>query len=278
MSGGSSRRQPMVDGATMVLAIGAFLAGAVIGGSGPLFVVSVIVTLVAGPTWGGIVVLVAIALGAVAAAGVLLGLVLGYRSYGGTAVVVACAALMAGILAGSWYGGSVRLAGWADAHATPQPTRTWSMPPMPTRLEAHADVTLRLDIGPDFAPNPTTAGPEGTFGHWCQSGPDTTQLADVSAMDVARLGSATIWADLKLTNPSPIDLGSAITFPRLNLQVRYDGGQRTYEYAGPVRVVASDTGTGRAVFDALAGQPAPPGYPAIVSGELTWTCRAWTPG
>ncbi len=277
MSGGISRRQPMVDGETVVLAIGAFLSGAVIGGSGPLFVVSVIVTLVAGPTWGGIVLLAAIVLGAVATVGVLLGLVLGHRSYGGTAVVVACAALIAGILAGSWYGGSARLAGWSHAYATPQPTRTWSMPPVPRRLEAHADLILRLDIGPDFAPNPTTAGPEGTFGHWCQSGPDTTQLADVSAMDVARLGSATIWADLKLTNPSPIDLGSAITFPRLNLQVRYDGGRRTYEYAGPVRVVASDARSGRVVFDALAGNPAPPGYPAIVSGELTWTCQAWTP-
>ena len=268
----------MADAATGVLAIGAFLSGAVIGGSGPLFVVSVIVTLVAGPTWGGVVLLAAVALGAIVSAGVLLGLVFGYRSYLGTAVAVACAALVAGILAGAWYGASVRLAGWADAYATPRPTQPWSMPPVPTLLEAHADVTLRLDLGPDFTANPVTGGPDGTFGHWCQSGPDTTQLADVSAMDVARLGSATIWADLRLINPSPIDFGSAITYPRLNIQVRYDGGQRTYEYAGPVRVVASDARSGRAVFDALVGNPAAPGYPATISGELSWACRAWGPG
>ena len=267
----------MVDGATVALAIGALLLGAVVGGSGPLFVVSVFVTLVGGPTWGGILLLAAIALGAVATAGVLLGLVLGHRSYGGTAVVIACAALIAGILTGSWYGGSVRLFGWADTYTTRQPTRTWSMPPMSRFLKAHADVRLRLDIGSDFAPNPTTAGPEGTFGHWCKSGPDTSQLADVSAMNVARLGSATIWADLMLANPSPIEPRSAITFPRLMMQVRYDDGRRTYLYAGPVRVVASDARSGRVVFDALVADPAPPGYPAIISGELTWTCQTWAP-
>lgn len=266
----------MVGGATVVLAIGAFMSGVVIGGSGPLFVVSVVVAMAAGPTWGGIVLLGAAALGAVATAGVLLGLVVGYRSYLGTAVVVACAALVAGILAGSWYGGSVRLAGWADAYATPQPTTEWSMPPTPRVLEAHADLALQLDIGPDFAPNPTTAGPEGTFGHWCQSGPDTTQIADVSAMDVARLGAATVWVDLMLTDPFPGSPGSGVTFPRLVLQVRYDGGQATYVYAGPARVVASDARSGRVVFDALAGDPAPPGYPTTVSGELSWACHAWT--
>lgn len=274
---GSRAQPPLADGATVVLAVGAFLSGAAIGLSGPLFVVAIVVTLVAGPTLGGIALIAAIVIGAVASAGVVVGLMVGRRPYIATAVVVACAALVGGILGGAWYGDSVRLAGWAAVHATPRPTQPWSMPPTPRFLEAHADVTLRLDVGADFVPSPVTGGPDGTFGHWCQSGPDTTQLADVSAIDVARLGTATVWADLRLTNPSSIDVGSAIAFPRLVLQVRYDGGARTYVYAGSVGVVQSEAHSGRVVFDALAGDPAPPGYPAAVSGELAWVCRDWAP-
>jgi len=264
----------MADGATLVLALGAFLAGFVVGASGPLFVISV-VPFVAGPTWGGLVLLAAVVLGALSSLVVFVGVMAGHRSYLGTAVVVACAALIAGIVTGAWYGKSVRPAAWADTHATPQPTRTWTMPPLPMILEAHADVTLDLDIGPDFVRNPTTGGPDGTFGHRCQSGPGTTEVADVSAMDVARLGAATVWADLQLTNQAMIDIGSAITFPRVVLQIRYGEGRDNYEYSGPARIVTSDARTGRAVFDALAPGP-PPGYPAVVSGELTWACGPWT--
>ena len=33
-----------------------------------------------------------------------------------------------------------------------------------------------------------------------------------------------------------------------------------------------------AIARALVGNPAVPGYPATISGELSWACRAWGPG
>jgi hypothetical protein len=107
------QRQPLADGGTAILAIGALLAGFAIGASGPLFVISVMVTLVAGPTWGGLAFLGAIVLGAVATLYVIVALALGHRPYLGVAILIACAALAAGIYLGASLGSSRGLGGWA---------------------------------------------------------------------------------------------------------------------------------------------------------------------
>ena len=267
-------QEPLADVGTATLAVGSFLCGILIGASGRLFVVSIIVALVAGPTSGGLVLLGAILAGAIATLVVIIGLATGHRPYLGVAVVAACAALIVGIFVGSSYGSSRGLGGWAVARVTPTPTIP--MPSFPTYLEAQADVTIRLDAASGFTSNPTTGGPDGTFGHWCRSGPDSTLVSDVTAMDVARKGTSTIYARLQLTNPSLIDLGTMVSYPRVVLQLGGPSGMTAYLWSGPARVVAGDGMSGTVAFDALLADPAPPGLPRSLSGRLSWTCRAWS--
>ena len=174
---GQPHLEPLADVGTATIAVGALLCGFLIGASGRLFVVSIIVALVAGPTSGGLVLLGAILAGAIATLVVIIGLATGHRPYLGVAVVAACAALIVGIFVGSSYGSPRGLGGWAVARVTPTPKIP--MPSFPTYLEAHADVTVRLDAASGFTSNPTTGGPDGTFGHWCRSGPDSTLVSDV---------------------------------------------------------------------------------------------------
>jgi hypothetical protein len=267
-------QEPLADAGTGLLGVGSFLLGILIGLSGPLFVVSVIVAVVAGPTAGGLALLGAILVGAVSTVVVIVGLAAGHRSYFGVATVVACAALIAGIWVGSSYGSSVRLGGWAIARATPTPTIPW--PSFPTYLEAHADVTIRLDATSGFTSDPTTGGPDGTFGHWCRSGPDSTLVSEVTAMDVAAMGTSTLYADLRLTDPSLLSLDPGLTYPRLTLQLGGPSGMTAYAWGGPARVLADDGMSGTVAFDALIADPAPPGLPRTLSGQLSWTCRAWS--
>jgi hypothetical protein len=267
-------QEPLADVGTATLAVGALLCGFLIGASGRVFFVSMMVALVAGPTSGGLVLLGAILAGAIATLGVMIGLATGHRPYLGVAVVAACAALIVGILVGSSYGSSRGLGGWAVARVSPTPKIP--MPSFRTYLEAHADVTIRLDAASGFTSSPTTGGPDGTFGHWCQSGPDSTLVSDVTAMDLARKGTSTIYARLQLTNPSLIDLGSMVSYPRVVLQLGGPSGMTAYTWSGSARVVAGDGMSGTVAFDALLADPAPSGLPRTLSGQLSWTCRAWS--
>jgi hypothetical protein len=271
---GQPHLEPLADVGTATIAVGALLCGFLIGASGRLFVVSIIVALVAGPTSGGLVLLGAILAGAIATLVVIIGLATGHRPYLGVAVVAACAALIVGIFVGSSYGSPRGLGGWAVARVTPTPKIP--MPSFPTYLEAHADVTVRLDAASGFTSNPTTGGPDGTFGHWCRSGPDSTLVSDVTAMDVARKGTSTIYARLQLTNPSLIDLGTMVSYPRVVLQLGGPSGMTAYLWSGPARVVAHHGMSGTVAFDALLADPAPSGLPRTLSGQLSWTCRAWS--
>ena len=273
-SNGQPHLEPLADVGTATLAVGAFLCGFLIGASGRLFVVFMMVALVAGPTSGGLVLLGAILAGAIATLGVIIGLAAGYRPYLGVAIVAACAALIVGIYAGSSYGSSRGLGGWAVARVTSTPRIL--MPSSPTYLEAHADVTIRLDAASGFTSSPNTGGPEGTFGHWCRSGPDSNRVSEVTAMDVARKGTSTIYAHLQLTNPSLIDLGTMFSYPRVVLQLGGPSGMTAYLWSGPARVVARDGMSGTIAFDALLADPAPSGLPRTLSGQLSWTCRAWS--
>lgn len=267
-------QQPLADDGTAILAVGSFLSGIVIGASGPLFIISVTVTLVAGPTAGGLALLGAILVGAVATLVVIVGLAAGHRSYFGVAAVVGCAALIAGIFFGCYLGQSEGLGTWAAARAAP--ARTFPVPSFPTYLEAHADATIRLDAGSGFTPSPTTGGPDGTWGHWCRSGPDSRLVAEVTAMDVARNGTSTIYADLHLADPILIDHDPWTTYPRLVLQLGGLSGFTEYLWSGPATVVARDATSGTVTFDALVADPAPPGLPSTLSGQLSWDCRSWS--
>ena len=271
---GQPHREPLADVGTATLAVGACLCGFLIGASGRLWSGIASPFLVAGPTAGGTVLLGAILAGAIATLGVMIGLATGHRPYLGVAVVAACAALIAGIVVGSSYGSSRGLGGWAVARVTPTPMVP--MPSFPTHLEAHADVTIRLDATSGFTSSPITGGPEGTFGHWCRSGPDSTLVLEVTAMDVARMGTSEISADVWLTNPSLSDVATKISYPRVVLQLDGPSGMTACLWSGPARVVAADGMSGTVAFDALLAEPAPSGLPRTLSGQLSWACRAWS--
>jgi hypothetical protein len=226
---------------------------------------------------GGLALLGAFVVGAGFTVVVLVALAAGHRPYLGIAVVAASAALIVGIFAGASFGSSAHLGGWAHARATP----THSVPSFPTpssatHLEGHADVTIELAAQSGFTSNHTTGGPDGTFGHWCSSEPDSTLVGEVTAMDVASKGTSTIYADLQLTDPTRIDFGAQITYPRLVLQLREPAGMTAYLWTGPVRVVANHGMSGTVAFDALVADPPPPGLPRTLSGRLSWTCWAWS--
>lgn len=268
---------PLADFGTAVLAAGSFLVGVVIGASGPLFYVVIVVAFAGGPTWGGLALLGAFVVGAVFTVVVLVALAAGHRPYLGIAVVAASAAFIVGVFAGVSFGTSAHLGGWAHAQATPAP----SIPSLPTpssatHLKGDADVTIQLDAQSGFTSNQATRGPDGTFGHRCSSGPDSTLVGRVTAMEVASKGTLTIYADLQLTDPMLIDLGTQPTYPRLVLQLREPAGMTAYLWAGPVRVVANHGMSGTVAFDALVADPPPPGMPHTLSGRLSWACRAWS--
>ena len=130
--GARAQQDPLADIGTAVLAAGTFLVGVVIGASGPLFYMAIIVAMVAGPTWGGLALLGAFVVGAVFTVVVLVALAAGHRPYLGIAVVAASAAFIVGVFAGVSFGTSAHLGGWAHAQATPTP----SIPSLPTPSHA----------------------------------------------------------------------------------------------------------------------------------------------
>ena len=131
-------------------------------------------------------------MGAVFTAVVFVALAAGRRPYLGIAVVAASAALIVGIFAGASFGSSAHLGGWAHARATPTPSiPSFPTPSYMTHVEGHADVTIELDAQSGFTSSQTRGGPDGTFGHWCSSGPDSTLVGEVTALDVASKGTST---------------------------------------------------------------------------------------
>jgi hypothetical protein len=235
-----------------------FVIGLAIGVFQPLFVVGIGAGLVAGPTYAGLLFLLCIPIALVM-------LVLAFFGARWVTVpaFVASAALAVGLLAGISTANGLSSRSAASRPVTPTPAGT--MQSFPTTLKAHADVKLSLDPASGFTSNPTTGGPDGTFGHWCTSGPGSTDVLEVTAMDVVSAGTSTLAATLYLSR-----------LPRLVLQLREPSGFTEYHWVGPATIVAGDGPTGSVAFDALVGNPSPPGYPSILSGQLSWTCGAWS--
>ena len=186
---------------------------------------------------------------------------------------VGSAALAVGLLAGISTANALSSRSAASRPVTPTPAGT--MQSFPTSLKAHADVTLSLDPASGFTSNPTTGGPDGTFGHWCMSGPGSTNVQFVTAMDVVSAGTSTIKVVLQMY-PSAIDHGGSTVYPSLVLQLRKPSGLTEYLWVGPATIIAGDGPTGTVAFDALVANPAPPGFPSTLSGQLSWTCHAWS--
>jgi energy-converting hydrogenase Eha subunit B len=168
-----------------------FVIGLAIGVFQPLFVVGIGAGLVAGPTYAGLLFLLCIPIALVM-------LVLAFVGARWVTVpaFVGSAALAVGLLAGISTANALSSRSAASRPVTPTPAGT--MQSFPTSLEAHADVTLILDPASGFTSNPTTGGPDGTFGHWCYSLSGSTDILEVTAMDVVSAGTSTLLADLYL--------------------------------------------------------------------------------
>jgi hypothetical protein len=94
-------------------------------------------------------------------------------------------------------------------------------------------------------------------------------------MEVARKGTSTIYARLQLSNPSLLDLGTMLSYPRVVLQLGGPSRMTAYAWSGPARVVVQDRMRGTVAFDAVLDDPTQSSLPRILSGPLSWTCHAW---
>jgi hypothetical protein len=153
--------------------------------------------------------------------------------------------------------------------------------PTPVVLEATGVTHLQMPVGP----MPFVAKDGGPAD--CRSGPDSRAVAGVTALDLGELGSGTLRAMVAL--PGPEDASASV-------EMFIDGGdlpEGTYQpfWSGPVKVTTSKSqgATGTLTFHALplepdpgqakAGETGPPadtgGWPATISGTLSWSCGPW---
>jgi hypothetical protein len=118
----------------------------------------------------------------------------------------------------------------------------------------------------------------------CRSVPDEQAVSDVYGSNLGDLGRATLRATLTASSTT-INAGS--------LELWIDGGDLSDGadqpfWGGPVTIQASPGGfTGVATFSRLARESGPAkgqvnesptpadGWPATMSGQLSWTCAAW---
>lgn len=153
--------------------------------------------------------------------------------------------------------------------------------PTPVVLEATGVTHVQMPPGP----LPFVAKVGGAA--QCRSRPDSRVVAAVTALELGELGTGTLRAMVAL--PGPEVAGASA-------ELFIDGGDLpdgTYQpfWSGPVKVTTShgDGATGTLTFNALplepdpgqmkAGESGPPadtgGWPATLSGTLSWTCGPW---
>jgi hypothetical protein len=180
------------------------------------------------------------------------------------------------------------------------------VPPAPSAASSTANATAGGSAMPSPSPTPVVLAATGTTRMQmpagplsfvakndgaadCRSGPDSRAVAGVTALELGELGSGTLRAMVGL--PGPEDAGASAQF-------FIDGGdlpEGSYQpfWSGPVKVTTSkDVGaSGTLTFSALplepdpgqvkAGETGPPadsgGWPATLTGTLSWTCGPWAP-
>ncbi len=174
----SASNDAPAPGTLATLGLCTFVAGLALGLFQPLAMVGIGVTLVAGPTYAGLLFLLC----------VLLALVMGGLAFFGARwftvpAFAACGSLALGLFAGNWAAASFGIGFASNRPAAVMPTFVPTSP-VPIRVvrEAPATVVLRLDGVPGFTPNAgdqrftsvDAAGnvvADGVFGQWCYSPP-----------------------------------------------------------------------------------------------------------
>ena len=200
-------------------------------------------------------------------------------------VFVVSGLLALGLFAGFWVAASFSVGFASGRHAATTPTHVPSAVHMPVVRKAPATVGIRLDGVPGFTPNAgdrrytavDAAGnivADGVWGQWCNSGPDTEEVASIDAWDVGMLGEARIRVTLFAEQPTSLP-GSSMALPRVWIQLFQPDGSVPTQWAGQGQVVAVDRSSGRVAFTGLAADPS--GTPATLTGELSWACSDWIP-
>ena len=264
-------------GTAATLGICTFLGGLALGLMQPLFVVGIGVTVVAGPTYLGLLsacVLLALVMGVLA--------IIGARWFTVPAFV-GCGALALGLFAGNWVAASLDISFAANRSTAVRPT--FAQVPRRVIRQSPATVVVRLEGVPGFTPNAgdqrftsvDAAGNvvDGVFGQWCISGPDTDELASIETLDIGRLGETTVGLNVNLIAPTLPGLPAmSMALPRVQIRLDPLGRSEPYVWTGQGQVKAMDRMSGRIVFTDLASDRAG-AAPATFTGELSWTCSSW---
>lgn len=169
----------------------------------------------------------------------------------------------------------------ASASAVPSGSAIPTPRPTPLVLDATGSTHIEMPRGA----LPFVARDGGRAA--CRSGPDSLKVADVTALELGELGSGTLRAMLGL----PLE-----TSDKASAELFIDGGdlpEGSYQpfWTGPVRITEShdDGASGTMTFHNLTLEPDPGamksgstgapadagGWPATLSGTLSWTCQPW---
>lgn len=151
----------------------------------------------------------------------------------------------------------------------------------PVVLEAAGQTHFELEpvVVPFVAKDPGRAA--------CSSVPDGRTVAAITALELGKLGSGTLRATLSLTAQAPDRATAEFFIDGADLQE----GSIAPSWSGSVKVteIGVDGASGKLTFSGLevsnpAAKPdsgssavrsTAPGWPASLSGSLSWTCQPW---
>jgi hypothetical protein len=198
-------------------------------------------------------------LGLLFVAGVVAAAVLGLLALALRRLWVAVAfVLLGGYLLGYLGGAAV-----ADAQGLGNYRPPTNVFPSSQPLFAHGTATMRLDAVGGFAPRAGDAD--------CRKG-DLMVVQSVEAWDAGRLGDAMLRADVHVTEWGVAGLSVWAWSSSM------PGSPP--KWFGQGRTVTVGSSGGRVTFDGMAldtSEAAAPGtWPAELSGEISWTCGAWS--
>lgn len=264
------------DTATVIATTILLVTGLALGASGPPVSVSIGAGLVAGPTWGGIVLFIAILTAVVSALVGVIALMIGRGASSFGAVFLASVGLILGYFGGTTVGSAADIGGWAPRPAaTPWPS--FSFPPVPVTYEASGEVTVTLENVTGFTQPRHEPFGDGVFGHWCFSNPEERTVSEIDAHEVGELDGSLVRVKITLTDPYSNLEGQGLAIPRIAITATDERGVVRSVWAGPAEVIESDVSTGRLTFAQLPVDSAyhSESLPATLSGEATWRCGAW---
>lgn len=264
------------DTATVIATTLLLVTGLALGASGPPINVSIGAGLIAGPTWGGIVLLLAILTAAVSGLVGVLTLLIGRGASSPGAVFLASIGLIFGFFGGTTVGSAADIGGWAP-RPTAAPLPSFSFPPIRVTYEASGEVTVTLENVAGFTQPTHEPFGDGVYGHWCHSNPEEKTISEIDTLDVGELDGAQVEAKITLTDPYSNFEGWSMAIPRIVITATDDGGAVFSIWSGPATVIESEISTGRLTFTDLpvAADFHSAALPATLTGEATWRCGAW---